>query len=78
MNWRNHIVSDKEVLLGKPVVKGTRISVELILDLLAQGWTEKMILESYPRLTTDDLKAVFKYVKECMEQELLFPFPKSA
>ena len=78
MNWRNHIVSDKEVLLGKPVIKETRISVELILDLLAQGWTEKMILESYPRLTSDDLKAVFTYVKECMEQELLFPFPKSA
>ena len=78
MNWRNHIVSYKEVLLGKPVIKDTRISVELILDLLAQGWTEKMILESYPRLTSDDLKAVFTYVKECMEQELLFPFPKSA
>lgn len=78
MNWRNHIVTDKQMLLGKPVIKGTRISVELILNLLAQGWTENKILESYPRLTTADLKAVFTYVKECMEQELLFPFPKSA
>lgn len=59
MNWKEHIISDKEVLLGKPTIKGTRISVELILDLLANGWTEKMIFESYPRLTQNDLKAVF-------------------
>lgn len=56
MNWRDHIVSDKEVLLGKPVINGTRISVELVLDLLANGWTEKMIFESYPHLTENNLK----------------------
>jgi len=67
MNWRKHIVSDKDVLLGKPTIKGTRISVELILDLLANGWTEKMLLESYPSLTEQDLKAVFTYLKDCME-----------
>jgi uncharacterized protein (DUF433 family) len=78
MNWREHIISDKEVLLGKPILKGTRISVELILDLLSTGWTEKMILESYPKLTLEDLKAVFAYLKECIEQELYFPIPKSA
>jgi uncharacterized protein (DUF433 family) len=78
MNWRDHIVSDKEVLLGKPTIKGTRISVELILDLLSNGWTEKMILESYPRLTEDSLKAVFTYLKEGLEHELYFPIPKSA
>lgn len=64
MNWREHIVSDQKILLGKPTVKGTRISVELILDLLSTGWTEKMILESYPTLTENDLKAVFSYLKE--------------
>jgi len=58
MNWQKHIVSDKEVLLGKPTIKGTRISVELILELLATGWTEKQILESYPRVTEQNLKAV--------------------
>jgi uncharacterized protein (DUF433 family) len=61
MNWSEHIVSDSEILLGKPTIKGTRISVELILDLLSNGWTEKMIFESYPRLTADDLKAVFAF-----------------
>lgn len=78
MNWRDHIVSDKEILLGKPTIKGTRISVELILDLLSNGWTEKMIFESYPKLTDSDIKAVFSYLKECIENELYFPFPKSA
>jgi uncharacterized protein (DUF433 family) len=78
MNWRDHIVSDNEILLGKPTIKGTRISVELILDLLANGWTEKMLLESYPKLTEYDLKAVLAYLKDCIENELYFPFPKSA
>ncbi|MCW5911648.1 MAG: DUF433 domain-containing protein [Cyclobacteriaceae bacterium] len=78
MNWRNHIISDTSILLGKPTIKGTRISVELILELMANGWTESMIFESYPKLTREDLKAVFGYLKECMETELYFPIPKSA
>lgn len=78
MDWKDHIVSDKEVLLGKPTIKGTRISVELILDLLANGWTEQQILASYPGLTSDDLKAVFAYLKDCIAHELYFPLPKSA
>jgi uncharacterized protein (DUF433 family) len=78
MNWREHIISDEQILLGKPTIKGTRISVELILDLLANGWTEKMIFESYPGLTEGSLKAVFAYLKDCMENELYFPLPKSA
>jgi uncharacterized protein (DUF433 family) len=78
MNWRECIVSDQKVLLGKPTIKGTRISVELILDLLANGWTEKMIFESYPNLKESDLKAVFAYLKECIENELFFTLPKTA
>ena len=78
MDWKNHIISDKEILLGKPTIKGTRISVELILDLYASGWTEQQILISYPTLTSDDLKAVFLYLKECIAYELYFPLPKSA
>ena len=49
MNWREHIHSDPTVLLGKPTIKGTRLSVELILELFEIGWTKEMILESYPR-----------------------------
>ena len=53
MNWNNIIVSDKEVLIGKPTIKGTRISVDHIISLLAQGWTEQQILDNYPRLTKE-------------------------
>lgn len=61
VNWTEHIHSDKEILLGKPAVKGTRLSVEFILERFASGWTEEQVLENYPRLTTEDLQAVFAY-----------------
>jgi len=72
VKWQDYIVSDKEVLMGKPTVKGTRISVEHIIDLLAQGWTESQILENYPRLNQESLQAVFAYIQECMKDGLLF------
>lgn len=72
MNWPNYIVSDKDVLLGKPTIKGTRISVEHIVGLLAQGWTENEILENFPRLTKESLQAVFAYLQECLHDGLLF------
>jgi uncharacterized protein (DUF433 family) len=75
MDWRDHIISDKGILLGKPVIKGTRISVELILELLGRGWTEQMILESYPQISEADLRAVFLYLRESMEFEFLRPIP---
>jgi uncharacterized protein (DUF433 family) len=72
MNWQDYIVSDDQVLLGKPTIKGTRISVELVLELFSSGWTEKQILESYPTVSADALRAVFAYLKTCMRQELYF------
>jgi uncharacterized protein (DUF433 family) len=66
-------VSDKNVLLGKPTIKGTRISVELILELMEAGWSEQEILSSYPQLSAEALRAVFAYLKECLQQELYFP-----
>jgi uncharacterized protein (DUF433 family) len=73
--WQDYIISDKQILLGKPCLKGTRISVELILELLSAGWTEDQLLESYPNLSSNSLRAVFLYLKECMQQELYFPIP---
>ena len=79
MNWKDYIVSDKEILLGKPVIKGTRISVEHIVGLLAQEWSEAQILENYPRLTKESLQALFSYLQECIHNGLLFsPIKKSA
>ena len=73
MKWQDHIVSDKNILLGKPTIRGTRISVELILELLETGWNEKQLLESYPSLSEDSLRAVFAYLKDCVQKELYFP-----
>ena len=71
MEWREHVISDNNVLLGKPIVKGTRLSVEHIIGLLAQGWTEQQILDNYPRLTQESLQAVFAYIQECLKDGLL-------
>lgn len=72
MNWHERIISDETVLLGKPTIKGTRISVEFILERMANGWDEQQILENYPRLKREDLQAVFSYAAECMRDGLLF------
>lgn len=73
MNWQDYIVSDNQVLLGKPIIKGTRISVELVLELFSAGWTEKQILDSYTTVSAESLRAVFSYLKACIQQELYFP-----
>ncbi|MGF1639217.1 MAG: DUF433 domain-containing protein [Cyclobacteriaceae bacterium] len=79
MKWQDFIVSDNDVLLGKPTIKGTRISIEHIVGLYAQGWSEDEILENYPRLTKKSLKAVFAYLQECIHDGLLFtPTRKTA
>jgi uncharacterized protein (DUF433 family) len=61
MNWRNHIETNDQILVGKPIVKGTRLSVEHIIGLHAAGWTKQQILENYPRLSKVSLQVVFQY-----------------
>lgn len=75
IDWREFIHSDPEVLLGKPVVKGTRLSVEFILGLFAEGWTEQQVLENYPIVTKESIRAVFAFAKECMAEESLYAIP---
>ena len=72
MDWQTHIVSDPNVLMGKPVIKGTRLSVEFILERLASGWTEQEVLENYPRLTRKDIQAIHAYAYDCLKDGLLF------
>lgn len=72
MSWQNYIHSDSSILVGKPVVKGTRLSVEFILGLFAESWTEAQILESYPTLSRDALKAVFAFATECVKDEVIY------
>ena len=78
MIWKDIIISDKEILVGKPIIKGTRISVELILELFENGWSEDAILKNYPHLTHQHIQAVFAYLKDCMQNEFLFAIKKSA
>jgi len=69
---KERIVSDKNILLGKPVIKGTRLSVEHILDRLANGWSEEMILKSYPFISKDDILAVFAYLNDLVKDGLIY------
>jgi uncharacterized protein (DUF433 family) len=73
MNWHERIVIDPNILLGKPVVRGTRLAVEFIIDLLAQGWTEEEILRNYPGLTREDLQACLSYASEVLRAEKVYP-----
>ncbi|AMS32036.1 antitoxin [Betaproteobacteria bacterium UKL13-2] len=69
MEWRDRITSDPAVLVGKPVIKGTRISVELILGWLANGWTYEQLLEAYPHITHEDILASLAFSEEMLRDE---------
>jgi uncharacterized protein (DUF433 family) len=68
-DWKDRIAVDPDILVGKPVVRGTRISVELLMDRLGDGWTMEQILESYPRLTRNDVLAAIRFVTEVFREE---------
>jgi len=63
------IESDPGILLGKPVIKGTRIPVYLILELLGAGYSPEKVVETYPSLTLDDVKAAIQYAADIMRDE---------
>jgi uncharacterized protein (DUF433 family) len=73
VNWRERIVADPAVLTGKPVVKGTRLAVEFVLELLANGWTQDQILANYPGLTAEDIRACLECAREVVQEERVFP-----
>lgn len=75
MNWREYIHTDPDILLGKPVVKGTRLSVDFILRLFSNGWSEEQILENYPQLKSESLKAVFAYAADVLSEETVYMMP---
>lgn len=69
MDWREHIHSDPEILSGKPVVKGTRLSVDFLLGLYAMGWTEEQVIENYPTLDAEAIRAVFAFAADHVREE---------
>jgi uncharacterized protein (DUF433 family) len=72
MTWQERIVIDPQVLVGKPVVKGTRLSVEFIIGLLAEGWSEDSILGNYPGLTKEDIQACLAYACAVLTSERVY------
>jgi uncharacterized protein (DUF433 family) len=75
MDWHHRIVVNPKVLVGKPVIKGTRIAVEFLMELLANGWTHEQILKNYPHLTEEDIQAALHYATEVVKQEHVYPLP---
>jgi len=73
MEWQNRILVDPDILVGKPVVKGTRLAVEFIVDLMAQGWSEADILRNYPGVTHEDILACLSYASAVLQEERVFP-----
>jgi uncharacterized protein (DUF433 family) len=72
-DWREYIVADPQVMLGKPVVRGTRITVELILEKLAAGETIDDLLVAYPRLSRNAIQAALAYAAESLRSDTIFP-----
>ena len=68
-----HITLAPTVLAGKPVIRGTRLSVEFIIGLMADGWGEADILENYPGITHDDVIACLAYARDALSSEKVFP-----
>ena len=75
MDWRERIVVDPKVLVGKPVIKGTRIAVEFVIDLLGRGWTAEEILKEYDHLTAQDIGACLAYASEILKAEQVHLLP---
>ena len=73
MDWRSRIVIDPKILAGKPVIRGTRMSVEFVVDLLAAGWTHGQVLESYPHVSEADIRACLAYAGELLREEHVYP-----
>ena len=73
LNWQERIVIDQDILVGKPIVKGTCLAVEFIIDLLAQGWTEAELLRNYPGLTHEDVQACLGYASATLQAEKVYP-----
>ena len=73
MNWQERIVVNPEILVGKPVVKGTRLAVEFVIGLLAQGWSETEVLRNYPGLAREDIQACLGYAATLLQGEKVYP-----
>lgn len=77
MKWEDRIEINPRVLVGKPVIRGTRLAVEFIVELLGNGWTDSQIIENYPNLTEEDIRACLLYAAEWLKSERVYLTPSS-
>jgi len=75
MNWQDRISVNPKVLVGKPTIKGTRIAVEFVVDLLGRGWTVEQVLREYDHLTPEDIQACLAYASDVLKSERVYPLP---
>ena len=73
-NYRDMIVSNPGVMMGKPVIAGTRITVELILEKLAGGESVEQVLEAHPRLTEEAVRAALAFAADSLRADVVYPF----
>lgn len=78
MDWKDRIETNPEICGGRPRVKGTRLTVEFLLGLKAAGWSELTILENYPHIVEDDLRAVFAFAQSLIGEESFLVLPQAA
>ena len=76
--WREWIVSNPSVMMGKPVIVGTRITVELILQKLAAGETVDELMEAHPRLTREAIQAALAFAAEALRADVMYPIEEPA
>lgn len=75
MEWQTRITLDPAILVGKPIIRGTRLAVEFMIDLLAQGWTTDEILRNYPGITVADIQACLSYASAALKAERVYAMP---
>jgi uncharacterized protein (DUF433 family) len=73
MTWTDYIYADPKVQGGKPVMRDTRLAVDFVLGLLAEGWSREQLRTNYPQLTDDALRAVFAYAAEVLREQTMLP-----
>ncbi len=78
MTWQPYITTSTEIAGGKPIVQGTRLTVEFVLGLFASGWTSAQVLENYPSLSAEALRAVFAFSAEVLHDEALYTLGSDA
>jgi uncharacterized protein (DUF433 family) len=75
MDLQSRITLDPDILVGKPIIRGTRLAVEFIIDLLAQGWSTDEILRNYPGISLEDIQACLSYASITLKAEKVYAIP---